>query len=176
MTLPVVEQNLHFLRQGADLLRRLDDETYTDPGSDRPRAAGVGAHFRHCLDFYHCFLRDLEGGRIDYDRRDRRGALESEIHAALAAVEDVMARLSLIPEERADRSVEVRHDLAPDDGSVTAWQGSTVGRELRFLASHTVHHYALIAHIVRAQGIEPGEEFGVAPATLEYWHARATAG
>ena len=77
MTLPVIEQNLHFLRQGVDLLRRLDDETYADPGSDRPRAAGVGSHFRHCLDFYHCFLRDLEGGRIDYDRRDRRGALES---------------------------------------------------------------------------------------------------
>lgn len=176
MTLPVIEQNLHFLRQGADLLRLLDDKTYTDPGSDRPRAAGVGSHLRHCLDFYHCFLRDLESGRIDYDRRDRSGALESEIDVALKAVEDVMVQLSRIPEEQADRSVEVRHDLAPDDSSSTAWQRSTVGRELRFLASHTVHHYALIAQLVRAQGIEPGEEFGVAPATLEYWHGRATAG
>jgi hypothetical protein len=46
---------------------------------------------------------------------------------------------------------------------------STVARELQFLLSHTVHHYALIALILRLQGFEPGEEFGVAPSTLAHW-------
>jgi uncharacterized damage-inducible protein DinB len=49
-----------------------------------------------------------------------------------------------------------------------------VGRELQFLASHTLHHYALIAALLRLQGVEPGEEFGVAPGTLE--HRRRLAG
>jgi hypothetical protein len=32
-----------------------------------------------------------------------------------------------------------------------------------------VHHYALIAALLRQRGFEPGEEFGVAPATAAHW-------
>jgi hypothetical protein len=42
---------------------------------------------------------------------------------------------------------------------------------LQFLLSHTVHHFALMALILRAQGADPGDDFGVAPSTLE--HRRA---
>ena len=42
------------------------------------------------------------------------------------------------------------------------------GRELLFLISHTVHHFALIAFMLRSFGIEPGDKFGVAPSTLRY--------
>jgi hypothetical protein len=45
---------------------------------------------------------------------------------------------------------------------------STALRELQFLVSHTVHHYAVIALILRARGLEPGPDFGVAPSTLKY--------
>jgi len=169
MSLPVVEQNLHFLGQGAALLRRLDDDIYARPTSDRPRAAGVGPHFRHCLDFYRCFLRDLESGRIDYDSRDRQPELETSILAGLATVESIMADLDSINEEQAQREIMVQHDKFPGESLVTSWQRSTVARELRFLASHTVHHFALIAHLAREQGVEPGDDFGVAPATLEFW-------
>lgn len=176
MTLPVVEQNLHFLRQGAQFLERLDDATYAAPESDRPRAAGVGPHFRHCLDFYLCFLRDLENGRIDYDRRDRRPELETDRLAALAEVERIIDRLAGIVVEPTGQGLEVHHDSVPDERSETAWHRSTVDRELRFLASHTVHHFALIARIARERGVEPGESFGVAPATLEYWSSQNSAG
>ncbi len=175
MSLPVVAQNLHFLRQGADLLRRLDDDTYARPTSDRPRAAGVGAHFRHCLDFYRCFLRDLASGRVDYDRRERRPELETRVAVALTAIESVAEGLAAIEDDQFARQLEVHHDEAPGEAPATSWQRSTVGRELRFLASHTVHHYALIAHLAREQGIEPDEEFGVAPATLEHWAAEINA-
>lgn len=175
MTLPVVEQNLHFLAQGADLLRRLDDDTYTRPTSDRPRAAGVGPHFRHCLDFYRCFLRDLDSGRVDYDTRERQPELETSVATALDAVESISAQLQALDEEQAMQIIEVHHDEVPGEEAATSWQRSTVARELRFLASHTVHHYALIAHLVRELGVEPSEEFGVAPATLDYWASHATA-
>ena len=78
MSLPVVEQNVYFLRQGIELLRRLDDDTFSRPPSDRPRAAGVGPHFRHCIDFYRCFLRDLPTGHVAYDSRDRRPELSCD--------------------------------------------------------------------------------------------------
>lgn len=172
MSLPVVEQNLHFLRQGVELLRHFDDDQYALPTSDRPLAAGVGPHFRHCLDFYRCFLRDLPSGNIDYDVRDRQPDIETSVLAALATVESIMADLAPIDEEQAAREVVVHHDEFPGEERVTSWHRSTVGRELRFLASHTVHHYALIAHLARGRGIEPGDEFGVAPATLEFWATR----
>lgn len=173
MGLAVAEQNLHFLRQGADLLRRLDDEAYANPPNDLPRAAGVGPHFRHCLDFYRCFLRDLNDGRIDYDRRERETKIEIDRAVALASVESIAEQLAAIDTGVAERSIQVRGDAAPFEDPAAAWHRSTVGRELRFLASHTVHHYALIAHILRDRGFEPGEDFGVAPATLAHWQAEA---
>ena len=45
---------------------------------------------------------------------------------------------------------------------------STVRRELIFLVSHTVHHYALIAVMLRHQAVGLPADFGVAPSTLRH--------
>ena len=47
--------------------------------------------------------------------------------------------------------------------STPVWCASSVLRELDFLQSHTVHHYSLVAMLLRLHEIDPGEEFGVAP-------------
>ncbi|MBP6670575.1 MAG: hypothetical protein KA180_14065, partial [Gemmatimonadales bacterium] len=52
-------------------------------------------------------------------------------------------------------------------GSEPDWSDSSVKRELQFLVSHTVHHYALIKELLRREGFDPGAEFGVAPSTLQ---------
>ena len=56
-----------------------------------------------------------------------------------------------------------------DDAPSVPWSGSTVRRELDFLLSHTVHHYALIAMSLRLRGLPVPAELGVAPSTLEHW-------
>ena len=172
MSVPLVEQNLYFLRQGADLLRSLPDDAYGPSETGGVRRAGVGPQFRHCLDFYSCLLRDLDSGQVDYDRRGRQDTVEGDRAVALSEVESIIDGLATIGGERIDAPLEVRSDLAPGEKPATAWSTSTVGRELRFLASHTVHHYALIALLLRQQGIEPGEGFGVAPATAAHWRDR----
>jgi len=53
------------------------------------------------------------------------------------------------------------------------WCKSSVLRELEFLQSHTVHHYSLVAMLLRSYDIEPDEEFGVASSTLKYWKEAA---
>ena len=50
---------------------------------------------------------------------------------------------------------------------------TSVLRELEFLLSHTIHHYALVAVMARLQGHEPLATFGIAPSTLKYQHAQA---
>lgn len=168
----VIEQNLHFLRQADELLSRLDEGAYAAaPGAGEAARSGVGAHLRHCLDFYLCFLRDLEAGRIDYDRRARDRGLERDPRAARAAIDEIRGRLGWIGPAQLEAELMVRTDVAPLERPEAAWSRSSVARELRFLASHTVHHFALIAPLLCRQGIEPGPEFGVAPSTLAEWAA-----
>ena len=59
-------------------------------------------------------------------------------------------------------------DTGSGDIPEDEWSGSTVRRELQFLLSHSIHHYALIATICHANGFPVPEGFGVAPSTLRY--------
>ena len=164
----LIRQNVALLHQAVELLRGLDDQRYASPPGPGSPSRRVGSHLRHCLDYYLCFLRGLEDGRIDYDRRDRQGALETERGTALDLLERIIARLESIPEDSSERLVEVCVDAVPVEEADAAWSRSSVGRELRFLTSHTTHHFALIALVLKGQGIDPGPEFGVAPSTLAY--------
>ena len=59
---------------------------------------------------------------------------------------------------------------ASEAGSAEAydWTASTVGRELAYLLSHTIHHYALIRLLAYDHGVRLDAEFGVAPSTLKH--------
>jgi len=166
--------NVLYLEQGVDLVRRLDDERYRD-APDGLRG-GVGAQFRHCVDFYACFLDGLAAGRVDYGARRRDPAIETSREHAIAAAGSVRERLLAIGADAADHTLVVRsEDLPPRPGR--EWSGSTVGRELQFLVSHTIHHYALIAAVLKLQGHDVRRdfpEFGVAPSTLSHWREAGT--
>jgi len=42
-----------------------------------------------------------------------------------------------------------------------------------FLASHTIHHMAIIGMLAEQAGVEVGAEFGVHPSTLRYLQRQA---
>jgi len=173
MRLELVDQNQLLLRQAETLLDGLADEEYGSPAGEH---AGIGPHLRHCIDFYSCFLRDHAGGRVDYDRRERNPRLETDRGTALAEIRRLTEALEAISSEDPGRALAVRVDVSPREDRDTSWSPTSIGRELRFLVSHTVHHFALIAQILRARGVEPGREFGVAPSTLAYWSSEGEAG
>lgn len=161
----LIDDNIQVLRQGAQLIERLDDQRYSLAA--RPLFThGVGSHFRHCLDSYHCFFKGFETGQIDYDHREREELIERDRRFAVARIETVIARL------RSLTSSDERIPLMTKQDS-EVWSHTSLGRELQFLLSHTIHHYALIALALRLQGIEPGLEFGVAPSTLQFWSKAA---
>ena len=163
----IAAQNLYFLDQGRQLLGRLDDELFASAGT-APRSASVGAHLRHVIDCFHCFLGGLGTGRIDYDARQRQANLETERRVAEATLEEISRALEALDPSEIGRPLEVKVDAAAWEDPALHWHQSTLGRELQFLLSHTVHHYALIALILRGRGFDPGEDFGVAPSTLEH--------
>ena len=78
------------------------------------------------------------------------------------------AFLEALPAHAEDDVVQVRAELPVPSASSARWTGSTVGRELRFLMSHTLHRYALIAAILRLGGEPVPAGFGVALSTLRH--------
>lgn len=170
MIAAAIAANMAVVRQGVELLR---SPAAADYARRAPAVFGssAGGHFRHAIEHYTGLLEGLAGGEIDYERRARDSHLESDPTAAAAALEQIAARLEqLIALE--DCPLRVRAETAGGDVP-PVWCESSLRRELEFLLSHTVHHFALVATICRLHGHEPGAEFGMAPSTLRYRNAQA---
>ncbi|MBS1795794.1 MAG: hypothetical protein JSS81_18210 [Acidobacteria bacterium] len=150
------------LRQGVELLEKLDDGLYAKAGG--PENSSVGGHFRHNLDFVTNFLDGLEKGKIDYAARERDPRVENDRACAAARFRAAIDRLENLGETVFDAKIVVRSETNP-----ALWCDSSAARELEFLQSHTIHHYALIRFKLAAEGFQTPPEFGVAPSTLEYW-------
>jgi uncharacterized damage-inducible protein DinB len=168
---PTVAALRAVLAQGRALALALDAELYAGPSPLSPHGC-VGAHLRHVADFVAAFLRGLERGAIDYDRRERDERLERDPVRAAAHLAHLSRELEPLTVLDPARVIAVRSE---ESVAGAGWQSSTLGRELVALLSHTIHHYALIAVLLRARGIEPPAAFGVAPSTLAHWQEERTA-
>ena len=87
---------------------------------------------------------------------------------ASGQMESICDRLAELGDNLANRVLSCCAETTPGLATTTS-----VLRELEFLLSHTIHHYALVAVMARIQGCEPGPTFGVAPSTLKYQQAQA---
>ncbi|MEO8026712.1 MAG: DinB family protein [Bryobacteraceae bacterium] len=167
----LIQANTGWLRQALSLLARIGDDVYSSvPGSLAPHRAG--AHLRHILDFYECFLDGLDSAHIDYDARKRDESIATSRVDAAAKIRDLIARLESAPLLRGDALVWVRLEAADAELIPDPYMTSSVARELQSLSSHTVHHFALIAMTLNAHGVEVDSDFGVAPSTLRYQAAQ----
>ena len=164
-------ENILYLEQSIELIDRLDDAVYAGGPQGRFRG-GVGGQFRHCIDFYTCFLSGYAEGRIDYSRRERDARVEVDRQHASRRLRNLVVALRRIDRGRLGDELGVRSDDSRLDDDALRWSRSTVLRELHFLLSHTIHHQALIVALLEGQGVDPGRqfaEFGVAPSTANHW-------
>lgn len=162
-----VGSNRRLLEQGVELLERLTDEQYRER---RGTWAAVGAQYRHVLEHYRCLFAGIDAGVVDYDGRARDQTLEVSRAAAIGATRALHTELATLPRRPGAEPIRVQM-RSLSTGPQPEWAGSTLARELQFLVSHTVHHYALIKLLLSPDGIDMNPEFGVAASTLA--HARA---
>jgi len=163
----LIEINVRWLRQALRLVGSLSDAAYsTMPRGLAPHRAG--AHLRHILEFYQCFLEGLESSHIDYDARRRDLTIEYSRDAASAAIRSVIRTLETSRDLHQERIIWVRMEDADNHAVRDSFMESSVSRELQVLSSHTVHHFALIAITLRMHGVEIDSDFGMAPSTLRY--------
>lgn len=138
------------------LLDALDGRTYVE----------IGAHLRHCIDHFRCLLRGVAAGAVDYDARDRDPSLERDPARARRALEQVRSELESLDAEALTRPLTVRQSAAPGRDPVAS--RSTLGRELVFLSSHTIHHLEAMLLRAAARGAELPAGLSLAFSTESY--------
>jgi uncharacterized damage-inducible protein DinB len=158
------------MRQLAGVIEGLSDAQYAQNPVGVVESS-IGAHVRHCLDHVVALLGAVETGALDYDSRQRGTAIETSRLAALRLIADVERQVARITPDDPDRPVLLSVTLAAGQEAVRVF--SSVGRELAYVVSHTIHHNALLNAMVRTLGGSLPERFGYAPGTVAYMESQA---
>jgi uncharacterized damage-inducible protein DinB len=153
------------LRQLMQLLEALTDAQFVQkPVGVVP--SSVGGHVRHNLDHIEALLNGLDNGTVDYDARQRDTEVERSRRSAVDALRWLEFRFLATEWPQPDQPLALSVLLAPDIPPVEV--ETTLGRELAFVLSHTIHHNALIGVMAKLFGIPLPENFGYAPSTIAH--------
>jgi hypothetical protein len=125
----------------------------------------TGPHLRHVIEHYEALLLRESDSAVNYDKRARDRELESSVRLARARLIELRQRLTGWPDAALEQSIIVLGQ-AGEAGEFEFTTRSSVGRELVFLASHTIHHFALLQVYCEQHGIPTACNFGRAPSTL----------
>ncbi len=136
-----------------------------------PGRTPIGAHLRHAVEHFTCFLRGLEGGVADYDARDRDECIERDADRFREVLAGVRRDLVAIPDATLRKPIVVCQTAALD--AAPSRLHSTVERELVFLSGHTIHHLAVVVNLCREQGIDLPDDLAIAFSTAAHRQAAA---
>lgn len=165
--------NASLLLQAVGMIKRL----LTEARAGFVYAQAVGPHVRHIVEHYQALLQALGSNEqcVDYDARNRDLRVQTDPTMTLAALHKLIEKIEALavqPNFTLDTPLTTRLQ-AGAQGELELKVTTTLGRELLFLSSHTVHHYALLGQYCRAAGVELGHDFGKAPATIAFEKAHA---
>ncbi len=160
------------LRQLAGVIQKLSDAQYTQKPVGVIESS-VGGHVRHCLDHVRALLSAIDTGHLDYDHRPRDTPIETLRTAALATMSDMIGALDALPRFVITRPLTVSVNLSGDATSVGVL--SSVGREVAYVLSHTIHHNAIVNAMIMTLGGWVPERFGYAPSTIRNLESRKCA-
>ncbi len=162
----LIHENIQLLRQGEGVLRSISDGAYTAEVSGISSAA---KHFRHIFNHYEALLMQRRS-IVDYETRERGTEVERRRDAALAKTAELVAALHDLGDNiLRDTTLSIERVIRLADGQLQkVFYPSNLSRELDFLQQHAVHHFAMIAIILRQQGAETPQDFGMSPSTLRF--------
>lgn len=159
--------NRQLLQQAAELA-----QAHALPGRPSYRVL-AGPHLRHVIEHYEALLFPPQPGVVDYDARARDEQLEASPQRAQARLEALYQALEGCAVFTLAEPLRVlgQCGLMGEDRFEAS---SSLGRELAFVASHAIHHFALLVGYCQQHGVPIPDGFGRAPATRAHERARQT--
>lgn len=146
------------INDALEFLDKLTSDIY-QAKAQGPFSSSIGAHMRHILDHYQALMLGIDAGRVDYNQRTRQSATETDMNLAKESWIQVREWLNTFSED----TLKKTFDVITEHGNVH----SSVGRELSFVSSHAVHHFAFMKQLCAHFNIALSGDVGVAPATLK---------
>ena len=153
------------LGQVFDVVEALDDEQYARRPVG-PFESSIGGQVRHCVDHFQALFPGVESGRVDYDKRERGTSVETNRAAALETLRHIDERLCDLEGAPLDQPIELTVMVLSDADPIKA--PSSLGREMAFVLSHTIHHNAMIAAMAKIMDASIPDQFGYAPSTIAF--------
>ncbi|GLS90941.1 hypothetical protein GCM10007916_20080 [Psychromonas marina] len=129
--------------------------------------SSAGQHIRHILDHYIAIKEAIHSGTINYDKRSRGGTIETDIDAAMAQLDEIEEFLLSLSKIQLQQTIQLSTEVSVEKKQVEVVD-TTLARELIFVGSHAIHHFAMIGQISKAQKLTIPEQFGIAPATATF--------
>jgi hypothetical protein len=160
-TLDAVDYAISILQQAEQIAAVANASPHVNYGDE------VGPHLRHVIEHVQQLVNGLHLGAVNYDSRERDISLEQDITVLEARITSLIQSLRALTFADMQATVEVLL-MGRLDGSVQFSATSTVLRELLFVTSHAIHHYALLANLLQARGVALPASFGKAPATAQH--------
>lgn len=148
--------------QGIDFIESLDDELYRFSTAE---SASIGQHYRHIVDHFWALQAADLNGLVDYEQRHRGGTIEYSRSCALEALQQINRWGNAKMSSDLQQPVTVRISTGEATYVTTV---SSFARELLFVCSHAIHHYAFIATIAQQRGQAVPASFGLAPSTCQH--------
>ena len=142
----IIQQNQSLLEQAIQLISSLPVSLYSQCCKE-VFSSSIGQHMRHCIEHYdELFIAQDEARAVHYHARPRNTEVETDPKVAVNRLRFICNQL--------DRMEGENVSLEVSDGGVAEPSGSSLSRELEFLVSHTVHHFALITVLANQFQIE----------------------
>jgi hypothetical protein len=148
--------------QLADSLNQLSQEEYSQPCKTLFNNT-IGQHVRHIIELFQCLEKGYDSGVVNYEKRKRDTAIESDKELASRLMLEIHGGLS---KENKALTLEASYD---DHTTEPILFDTNYNREIAYNLEHTIHHMALIrVGINEISSIELPEDFGVASSTVKY--------
>ena len=159
------ESNNNIISQLCAFLKQFDDSNYSKKLSVL-NGSTIGMHVRHILEFYSCFLENIDSNGICYDSRKRKLIYEVSVSSTISEFKIISDRILKLEN---NSSIELKSNASLKDGREFSIK-SSIARELLYTLDHSIHHMAIIK--IGTQTCFPEfiipETFGVAPSTIRF--------
>lgn len=162
----MINSQINILAQAKSYLHAVTTEQYREVVTPL-FISSAGQHIRHILDHYVSIMDAIHTGIVDYDKRTRGAPVETDIDVALTLLSEIEIFLLSLTPLQLQQKMRLSTEVSVDKKQVEVVDSSLI-REIIFVGSHTIHHFAMIEQISKAQKLSTPAQFGIAPATATF--------